>query len=77
MTRRGRPSGCTVRVTRTKASGLLAGPVRAVHPAIKRAGCAWQYDPRAHAYRVPLHALRDVVTALELAGHEVFTGGAR
>lgn len=80
MSRRTKPSGCTVTVSRMKASGVLAGPVRVLHPAIKRAGCAWQYDPRAHTYRVPVQHLDDVLAVLELAGHRVemaAAGGAR
>lgn len=61
----------TVTVEQMRFSGVLKGPVRAIHPAIKRVGCAWQFEPRTHAYKVPLQALDRVLVELEMAGHAV------
>lgn len=68
---RSRRTYCVIRVARRGITGVLAGPVRAIQPAIRRTGCDWRYEPLLHAYRVPLRALDEVVRALESAGHEV------
>lgn len=61
----------TVNVAETRHSGVIEGPVRAIHPAIKKIGCAWQYDHARHAYLVPRQALDDIMVAIEVAGHIV------
>lgn len=60
-----------VDVEQTARSGVLYGPVRVVHPAIKAVGCPWQYDHRRHAYLIPRQHIDDVMVAIELAGHAV------
>jgi len=61
----------TIVVEQTKRSGVLYGPVRAIHPAITQVGSPYQYDGLLHAYKVPLQRLDDVLAAIELAGHHV------
>lgn len=61
----------TIVVEQLRFSGVLKGPVRAIRPAIQSVGCAYQYETRTHAFKVPLQALDDVLVRLELAGHLV------
>jgi hypothetical protein len=67
--RRVKPS--TVTVEQTKRSGVLYGPVRVIHPVIKRLGVPWQFDGRRRAYRVPVQRIDDVMVGIELDGHNV------
>ncbi|MDP9092274.1 MAG: hypothetical protein M3N95_04860 [Actinomycetota bacterium] len=64
-------------IDETRHSGIVRGPVSHVHPAIKAAGCEFQYDHRIHAYKIPKQAIDKVAAALELAGCVVeFRSGA-
>jgi hypothetical protein len=69
MTGTGRRKANVVTVERSERTAALRGLVRVVHPAIRRAGCEWEYDHFRHAYEVPLGRLDDVTAALERAGH--------
>ena len=43
-----------VTATTTRHGGIIAGPVRAIHPAINLIGCDHQYNHRRHEYNVPI-----------------------
>lgn len=68
-TSRSKPVSVTVEHTRQ--SGVVHGPVRVVHPAIRLVGSPGEYDGLQHAYRVPGDMLDDVTAAIEAAGHTV------
>lgn len=67
----GRKRGATIHAEQLRHSWRLSGPVRVVHPAIKAAGCPWQWDERRSAYLLSARSVDDVLARLELAGHHV------
>lgn len=73
---RRRSSRVTALAERRGRLGLLAGPVRVIHPAIRVVGCPWRYDHRWHHYEVPLQRLDAVTAAIKTSGHEVDTRSA-
>ena len=56
---------------RGRFTGAVRGPVRVVHPAIKRLGIPWQWDAQRGCYLVPRQHFDDLLAALELDGHHV------
>lgn len=52
-------------------TAAVRGPVRVVHPTIKRLGLPWQWDAAMTAYLIPIQKLDDLAAALELDGHHV------
>jgi hypothetical protein len=54
-----------VTVRESKQDGILAGPVRVLHPVIKFVDCKFQYDNRRHEYHVPKRYLDEIMVALE------------
>jgi hypothetical protein len=57
-----------ITATTTKNTGIIIGPVRIIHPAIKLVGCVYQYDNRRHHYKIPIRYLDDVLVAIEVGG---------
>lgn len=60
-----RDTPIVIRPTQIKFTGIIPGPVRVIHPAIKRVGCVWQYDRRRHAFLVPIRHLDAVLIEIE------------
>lgn len=54
-----------VRTETTRHSALFHGPVRVIAPAIRTVGCPSMYDPKRHAYSVPVKWADDVAVAIE------------
>jgi hypothetical protein len=61
----------TVAVEQTKRSAVLYGPVRVIHPVLRRLAVPWQFDHRRRAYLVPVQRIDDVMVGIELDGHNV------
>lgn len=56
---------------RGRHTGAVRGPMRVLHPTIKRLDLPYQWDAKAGVYLVPLPRLDDLLAAVELDGHRV------